>query len=571
MEKIWLKSYPPGVPAEINPDQYQSISEVFDNTCHEYKNRPAFYSMGVTITFGQMNEYVRDFAAYLQQALHLKKGDRIAIMLPNLLQYPIALLGALKAGLVIVNVNPLYTPDELAYQLEDAGVSAILVLENFAQTLQSALQRIAVRHVLITKVGDLFPPIKACLTQFVLKYIHKKIPNYDIPQAIAFKQALTGGAKFEFTPVEINNRDLALLQYTGGTTGVSKGAMLTHRNIIANILQADAWFSSLLKTRDGQEVIITALPLYHIFSFTANCIYFAKIGGLNVLIANPRDIPSMVKEMGKFKFSAITGVNTLFNALLKNPQFSKLDFSKLRLSLSGGTAAQRAVAEKWQEVTGCVLLEAYGLTEASPCVSINPSSNTTFSGSIGLPVSSTEVAILDDAGNEVAIGEPGELALKGPQIMSGYWRNPIETEKVFTKDGWLLTGDIVSIDKSGFLRVLERKKDMVLVSGFNVYPNEIEDVIAGIKGVREVAVVGIPDPSTGEAVKAFIVKEDEALTIPTIVSYCRQRLTPYKVPKYIEFCSELPKTNVGKVLRRALRGDKKPRVAANESRWASST
>lgn len=567
MEKIWLNSYPAGIPEEINPDVYQSINEIFHETCTKFKKRAAFYNMGVTLTFEQVDQYSEQFAAYLQNVLSLKKGDRIAIMLPNILQYPIALFGALKAGLVIVNVNPLYTAVELAYQLKNAEVSALLALENFANTVEAALKQAPVKHVIITRFGDLFPPVKAWVTHLALKYFYRKIPVWSIPGSTPFKETLSQGKGLTLKPVDIRNDDLALLQYTGGTTGVSKGAMLTHRNIIANILQADAWFDSLLKSSDGQQIIITALPLYHIFSFTANCVYFAKIGGLNVLIANPRDIASVIKDMGQFKFTAVTGVNTLFNALLKNPAFAKLDFSHLRLSLSGGTAAQKAVAEKWQEVTGCVLLEAYGLTETSPCVTVNPTTNKTFTGSIGLPVSSTDVVVLDDQGNEVPLGEPGELAIKGPQVMKGYWHNPAETEKVFTKDGWLLTGDVVSIDKAGFIRILERKKDMVLVSGFNVYPNEIEDVIASNPHVREVAVIGVPDANTGEAVKAFIVKGDPSLSAPDIIHYCRERLTPYKVPKYIEFCDDLPKSNVGKVLRRVLRhqSDRAPSVCSKEA------
>lgn len=556
MEKIWLKSYPPGVPAEINPDAYQSLVEVFETSCKQHSKQLAYYSMGVTLTYAEIEKYTRDFAAYLQQDLHLKKGDRIAIMLPNLLQYPIAMFGALRAGLIIVNVNPLYTSDELAYQLNNSGATTIVALANFASTVEKALQRVpALKNIIITHLGDLFPPVKAWVTNFVLKYIYKKVPDWHIPHAISFKQVLARGKDLPHMPVPLQNRDIAFLQYTGGTTGVSKGAVLTHRNLIANIQQADAWFQGLLS--DSTEIIITALPLYHIFSLLANCLYFTKLGGLNVLIANPRDIPNLIKDMSKFKFTAITGVNTLFNALLKNPNFAQLDFSRLHLTLGGGMAVQRVVAEKWQEVTKSPLLEAYGLTETSPCVSINPQTLRSYNGSIGLPVSSTDVCLLDNEGKEVAVGQAGELAVKGPQVMEGYWQNPAETAKVFTQDGWLLTGDIASIDEQGFLRILERKKDMILVSGFNVYPNEIEDVIMRLQGIREVAVVGVPDEHSGELVKAFIVKDDPDLTPDDVIKFCREHLTPYKVPRQVEFRAELPKTNVGKILRRALRDEVK--------------
>lgn len=566
MEKIWLKSYPPGVPAEINPDAYQSIVEVLEKSCQQFQSDPAFYNLGITITYGELDAYSRDFAAYLQQELKLKKGDRLAIMLPNTLQYPIIMLGALRAGLTVVNVNPLYTADELAYQLNNSGAATLVAMTNFAATVQKALPKVpTLKNVLITNIGDLFPPIKAWVTNFALKYIYRKIPNWNIPQAIDFKAALARGKNLPFTKVPLTNQDIAFLQYTGGTTGVSKGAMLTHRNLIANIQQADAWFDHLLT--DKPEIIITALPLYHIFSLTANCLYFSKIGGLNVLITNPRDIPSMIKDMKKFQFTAITGVNTLFNALVKNPEFAKLDFSHLHLALGGGMSVQKVVAENWQKITNRPLLEAYGLTETSPCVTINPANLTSYNGTIGLPVPSTDICFLDDNGHEVPFGQPGELAIKGPQVMKGYWENPAETAKVFTKDGWLLTGDIGCINQEGYVRILERKKDMILVSGFNVYPNEIEDVIARLVGVREVAVVGVPDEHSGEAVKAFVVKDDPNLSAETVISYCREHLTPYKVPRYVEFAEELPKTNVGKILRRALRdGAKKPDEATSEAK-----
>lgn len=556
VEKIWLKNYSPGVPAEINPDAYQSLVEIFDKSCLQFRNEPAFYSWGTTLTYRQLDEYSRQFAAYLQNDLKLKKGDRIALMLPNILQYPVAMFGALRAGLIVVNVNPLYTVDELSYQLNNSGASVIVALSNFADTVQKALSNTpSLQHVIITDIGDLLSPLKRWLTYFVIKYIYKKIPSWNIPNTLFFKDVLAKGKDQIFMPVPLTNQDIAFLQYTGGTTGISKGAILTHRNIIANLQQAEAWFGSLLS--NGKEIIITALPLYHIFSLTANCMFFTKIGGLNVLIANPRDATSMIKEMKKFEFTAITGVNTLFNLLVKNPNFAKLNFNKLRLTLGGGMAVQRSVAEKWQEITKKPILEAYGLTETSPCVTINPANLAAYNGTIGLPVSSTNVCILDDEGNEVPIGQTGELAVKGPQVMKGYWQNSTETAKVFTPDGWLLTGDMASINEGGFLHLLERKKDMILVSGFNVYPNEIEDVIARLPGVREVAVIGAPDDNSGEIVKAFLVKDQPNLSAEEVIKYCRQHLTPYKIPKYIEFRDELPKSNVGKILRRALRDEQK--------------
>lgn len=552
VEKVWLKSYSPGVPAEINADAYQSVVEVFEESCKQNKEGAAFYNLGTTLTYQQVDYYTECFAAYLQQELKLKKGSKLAIMLPNTLQYPIAMFGALRAGLIVVNVNPLYTVDELVHQLNDADAEALLLISNFALTVQKALPKMpSVKHVIVTRMGDLLAPLKGRLIDFVLKYVYRKIPRWNIPQAISFKHVLEKGKSLSLVKVPINHSDIAFLQYTGGTTGVSKGAMLTHRNIIANIQQADAWFKNLLAKK--QEIIITALPLYHIFSLTANCLYFISLGGLNVLITNPRDIPGMIKELAKFKFTSITGVNTLFNALLNNPHFAKLDFSELHLTLGGGMATQQIVADRWQEVTRVPLLEAYGLTEAAPCVTINPANIKAFNGTIGLPVSSTDVCLLDDNGEEVGIGQSGELAVKGPQVMKGYWNNPSETAKVFTKHGWLLTGDVATIDENGFVKILERKKDMILVSGFNVYPNEIEDVISRIKGVREVAVVAIPDESSGEAPKAFVVKDDPGLTENDVIKYCREHLTAYKIPKHVEFSLELPKSNVGKILRRALR------------------
>ena len=551
-EKIWLKNYPPGVPAEINPDKYQSIAEVFEECCQKFSDRPAFYNMGITLTYKELDQLSQDFAAYLQNVLHIKKGDRVAIMLPNILQYPIALFGGLRAGMVIVNVNPLYTVPELVHQLQDSGSETIVVLENFASTLEKALPKTQIKNIIIARIGDFLSPLKAAAIHFLLKYIKRKIPSWNIPHAVNFKDVLKLGKQTSFTPVKINNQDMAFLQYTGGTTGIAKGAVLTHRNMIANIEQGHAWFDNLFEP--GKEIVITALPLYHIFSLLVNCLLFAtKVGGLNVLVTNPRNLSDMISEMSKFKFTATSGVNTLFNALLKNPKFSKLDFSSLRLTIGGGMAVQKAVAEKWQAVTKCVLIEGYGLTETSPCVSVNLPNLKSYSGNIGYPLPSTEVSILDEDYKELPLGQAGELAVKGPQVMQGYWQNPKETEKVFI-DGWLLTGDIASMDETGSLRLHERKKDMILVSGFNVYPNEVEDVIATIPGVQEVAVVGMPDENSGEVVKAFIVKNKSSmLTEKEIIKYCRESLTPYKVPRHVEFCTDLPKSYVGKILRRTLR------------------
>lgn len=553
VEKIWLNSYSPGISSEINPDAYRSIIDVIDQSTQQYANRPAFYNLGVTLTYSEIDFYSRRFAAYLQQDLRLKKGDRIAIMLPNLLQYPIAMFGALRAGLIVVNVNPLYTVDELTYQLNNAGAETIITLANFAATLQKALPKIpGLKNIIVTHLGDLFPLLKAWAIHLTLKYIYKKIPNWHIPQAIPFKETLKTSSD-KFIQVPLFPQDIAFLQYTGGTTGVSKGAILTHHNIVSNLQQADAWCSQVLV--NGKEIVLTALPLYHIFSLLANCLFFTKLGGLNILITNPRDIPSIIKELKKFKFTVITGVNTLFKGLLKDPHFAAIDFTHLHLTLGGGMAVQKSVAEEWQKVTGAPLLEAYGLTEASPCVTINPVNLSHYNGTIGLPVPSTDIALLDNAGKDVPLGQIGELAIKGPQVMQGYWQNPVETQKVFTKDGWLLTGDMASVDEKGFVRIVERKKDMILVSGFNVYPNEIEDVLSQMPGVQECAVVGILDECSGEAVKAYIVKSDPKINTADVIKYSREHLTPYKVPKQVEFRNDLPKSNVGKILRRTLKDE----------------
>jgi len=560
VEKIWLKNYPAKVPHEIDPSSFKSLAELFEKTCKTFAESPAFYSMGVTLTFKQTEKYSRDLAAWLQNTLNLKKGDRVAIMLPNVLQYPIAMFAALRIGLIVVNVNPLYKAPELSHQMNDSGAETIIVLENFLDTVQKSLsQKTTLKNIIVTKIGDLFPQPKSFLMNFYLKYIRRCIPKIKISNAYSFRAALTSGKKQVIKPVEINSEDVAFLQYTGGTTGVAKGAMLSHKNLIANVMQAEAWFDSLIER--GKEIIITALPLYHIFSLTANCLFVTKIGGLNVLIINPRDIGSMVKDMAKFKFTFITGVNTLFNALIKYPPFAKLDFSCLKMSLGGGMAVQKIIAEKWQAITNDPLVEAYGLTETSPCVSSNVPSLKIYNGTIGLPLPSTDVCVLDSNGRELEIGEIGELAVKGPQVMPGYWNNPAETAKVFTADGWLLTGDIVSMNDEGYIRILDRKKDMIIVSGFNVYPNEIEDVLVKMPGVREVAVVGVPDDNSGEIVKAFIVKDRADLTAEDVIQFSHQNLTGYKIPKKIEFCQDLPKSNVGKILRRELRDNKKPAEA----------
>ncbi|QID18197.1 long-chain-fatty-acid--CoA ligase [Nitrogeniibacter mangrovi] len=553
MEKLWLKSYPPGVPAEIDVDAYRSIGDMFEQSCRQFGDREAYVNMGKAITYGELDRLSAHFGAYLQHELKLPRGARVALMMPNLLQYPIAMYGALRAGYTVVNCNPLYTSRELEHQLTDAGAEAIVIVENFAHTLQHALPHSGVKHVIVTELGDMLGALKGTLVNLVVKHVKKMVPAWSLPGHVRFKATLAAGARHALTPVDVGHDDIAYLQYTGGTTGVAKGAVLTHRNIIANLQQAHAWIKPFLS--DGGEIIITALPLYHIFSLTANCLTFFKIGATNVLITNPRDIPGFVKELAKVRFTAITGVNTLFNALLHHPDFAGLDFSRLHITLGGGMAVQQAVAERWLAVTGKPLIEAYGLTETSPAVTINPLDLTEFNHAIGLPVPSTEISIRDEEGREVAIGKPGELCVKGPQVMRGYWHRDEETARVMTADGYLRTGDIATVDEAGFVRIVDRKKDMILVSGFNVYPNEVEDVVAAHPGVLEVAAVGVPSEHSGEAVKIFVVRKDKALTQEALVAYCRENLTGYKVPHLVEFRDELPKTNVGKILRRALRDE----------------
>ncbi len=551
MEKIWLeKSYPPGVPFEIDPDKYASLGEMFTKYVGIYADRTAFINMGAEITYRELEHQAKAFAAYLQQELGLKKGDSFAIMVPNTLQYPIALFGALLAGLTVVNVNPLYTARELEHQLKDSNTKAILIIENFANTLEQVIDKTNVEHVILTSLGDRLGTIKGSLVNFVVKYIKKMVPTFKLPNAIRFNTVVSKGESLPFTPVLVSGDDLAFLQYTGGTTGVSKGAMLTHRNMVANLEQAKAAIKPLLE--EGKELIVTALPLYHIFALTANCLTFVTLGGSNLLITNPRDMPNFVKELSKYPFTAITGVNTLFNGLLNTPGFKDLDFSRLKMSLGGGMAVQRPVAERWQQVTKTRLLEGYGLTECSPMVTLSPYNLKEYDGTIGVPAPSTDIQIRDEEGKEVAVGEAGEMWVKGPQVMKGYYNRPEATAEVL-KEGWLATGDIACMNDKGFFSIVDRKKDMIIVSGFNVFPNEIEEVIMMHEGVLEAAAIGVPHDVSGEIVKVFIVKKDPNLDENAIITHCRENLTSYKVPKLVEFRDELPKTNVGKILRRELR------------------
>jgi|APFre7841882724_1041349.scaffolds.fasta_scaffold08252_4 long-chain acyl-CoA synthetase len=561
MERIWLKRYPPGVPADIRHDEYPSVAALFEASAREHASRPAYHCMGRTITFAELDKLARDFAAWLQSR-GVKKGDRVAIMLPNVLQYPVALFGALRAGATVVNVNPLYTARELEHQLKDSGAETIVILENFANVLQSCLGQTPVKNIAVASLGEMLG-FKGSIVNFVVRHVKKMVPEFALPHAVRFDEALEDGAKRELKPVRTGLEDIAFLQYTGGTTGVSKGAMLLHRNILANLEQVAAWQKPFLGDQLAEQVIITALPLYHIFSLTANCLAFMKFGGCNVLITNPKDIPGFVKELGRHKFNVITGVNTLFNALLNHPDFAKLDFSNLRFAFGGGMAVQRAVAERWQQVTGVALLEGYGLTETAPVATTNPLDLKEYSGSIGLPVSSTELRFRAENGRWLPVWDgkrpveecTGEIGIRGPQVMAGYWQRPEETAKVMTEDGFFMTGDIGYMDKEGFAYIVDRKKDMVLVSGFNVYPNEVEGVIAMHPGVLEVAVIGIPDAHSGEVVKAYIVKKDPTLGEKDVLAHCEKHLTGYKRPKHVEFRTELPKTNVGKILRRALRDE----------------
>jgi long-chain acyl-CoA synthetase len=553
MDRIWLKSYPPGVDAQVRFDEFRSLGQLFEKSVETFRARPAYHCMGRTLSFGELDRLSAAFAAWLQ-AQGVKKGARVAIMLPNCLQYPVAMFGALRAGYIVVNVNPLYTARELEHQLKDSGAEAIVILENFGRTLEQVLPRTAVRHVVLAALGDMLG-VKGVVVNFVLRRVKKMVQAFSLPGARRFNDVLAEGGGRRLEPCEVGPEDIAFLQYTGGTTGVSKGAMLLHRNILANIAQVEGWLA--LSLGGETPTIITALPLYHIYSLTINCLLMLRMGGYSILITNPRDIPGFVKELGKHRYNMITGVNTLYNALLHNPDFAKLDFSALRVASGGGMAVQKAVAEKWKQVAGTTLLEGYGLTETSPVATMNPFNLSGFSGSIGVPIPSTDIVIRDDNGKDLPLGEAGEICIRGPQVMKGYWQRPDETAKQFWSDGYLRTGDIAVMDEKGFIRIVDRKKDMILVSGFNVYPNEIEQVVAMHPGVLECAAIGVEDEHSGEVPKVFVVKKDPNLTEQDVLEHCRKELTGYKRPKYVEFRAELPKTNVGKILRRALREEKK--------------
>jgi long-chain acyl-CoA synthetase len=555
VDKPWLQSYTPGTPAEIDLSDGATLASIIDASNRRFADRPAFACMGRELSYGELDRLSAAFAGWLTGELGLARGARVAIMLPNLLQYPVALFGILRAGMTVVNVNPLYTPRELKHQLVDSGAEAILILENFAATLEKVIAETPVRHVAVTGIGDLLPFPKKHIVNFVIRRVKKMVPAYQLPGHLRLEQVLARGVAKGFTTVEVSQDDLAFLQYTGGTTGVSKGAMLTHRNMVANLRQMHAWIGMLVA--EGEEVVITALPLYHVFSLVCNCLLFSSVGGKNVLITNPRDIPAFVKELSQHKFSIITGVNTLYNALVQDPGFAKLDFSHLKWAGAGGMALQEATARRWHELTGKYVQEGYGLTETSPVVSMQPTVvESVFTGTIGLPLPSTEVVIRDDDGLDQPPGQPGELCVRGPQVMKGYWQRPEATEQVMYPDGFLRTGDIATMDERGFFRIVDRKKDMILVSGFNVFPNEVENVVTLHPDVIEAACIGVPDPKSTEAVKIFVVAREGAdLDAAKIIAWCRESLTAYKVPKHVEFRNELPKTNVGKILRRALRDE----------------
>ena len=553
MEKIWLKSYSPGVPHEIAVDDLGSIGDMFEESVRLYGERTAFVSgaAGVGLTYRQLDALSRNVAAYLQSVLKLAPGSRVALMLPNLLQFPVCLLGALRAGCVVVNVNPLYTARELEHQLADSGTEAIFILENMAHVLEKAIARTAVRHVVVTGVGDLLGFPKRQLAHFVVRRVKKMVPPYSLPGAVSFDAMLARGAAARFEPVKVAPDDLAFLQYTGGTTGVSKGAMLTHRNLLANARQGAVWSDPFIDP-EVEYILVTAIPLYHIFALGAAVGHLGR-GGVNVLVSDPRNTDAFVKVLAKYRFVALPAVNTLFNSLVHHPDFPRVDFSRLKFAIGGGAAVQRAVAERWQQITGVPLCEGYGLTECSPTVTVNPLDIEGYTGSIGLPVPSTDISIRDEDGRELPVDTPGELCVRGPQVMKGYWNRPDETARVMTPDGYLRTGDVAAIDAKGFVRIVDRKKDLILVSGFNVYPNEVEQVVAMHPQVLEAAAVGVPDDASGEAVKLYVVKKDPALSAESLVAHCRESLTAYKVPRLVEFIDELPKSNVGKVLRRELR------------------
>ena len=553
VDRIWLRDYPPDVPAEIDPDSIPSLKQLYEDAFRQHAAKVAFSNMGAKLTYAEVDEQSRRFAAWLQKVAGLRKGDRVAIMMPNLLQYPIAIVGAHRAGCTVVNVNPLYTARELEHQLVDSGATAIVIFENAAATLGQVLERTPVRQVVLTGIGDMLGFPKGPITNFVIRRVKKMVPAYSLPQAVRWRDALAQGGAHALDPVEVRGEDIAFLQYTGGTTGVSKGAVLTHRNVVANTLQVVAFMPELRQFEN--PAVITALPLYHIFALTTNMLVFTYVGGNNVLITNPRDLPGFVKELSKVKFTFITGVNTLFNALLNTPGFDRLDFSSLKVALGGGMAVQAAVSERWRQVTGRHICQGWGLTESSPVGTANMPRTTDFTGSIGYPIPSTEISIRDDDGNALPIGSVGEICIRGPQVMRGYWNRPEETAKVMLPGGWLRTGDIGRMDEHGRTYIEDRKKDMILVSGFNVYPNEVEGVVARMPGVLEVAAVAQPDDKSGEVVALFIVKKDPSLTAEQVIAFCKRELTAYKVPKYVYFRSELPKTNVGKILRRQLRDE----------------
>ena len=563
MERIWLKQYPPGMPTEIDASQYPSLVTLLEESFAKYRDRKAFICMDKAITYGELDTMSRDFAAYLQ-GTGLKFGDRVAIMMPNVLQYPVATAGVLRAGMTVVNVNPLYTPRELEHQLNDSGAEAIVILENFATTLEKVVRNTRVKHIILANMGDMLGFPKGAIVNLVVRKVKKMVPAYSLPQAVQFKAAVAAGKGKPLNTRAISSDDVAFLQYTGGTTGVSKGATLLHRNIVANVLQNDLWLQPALskEPKVDQLFIVTALPLYHIFALTACFLLAMRSGGVCLLIPNPRDIPNLVKELSKYKVNKFPAVNTLYNALLNHPDFGKIDFSMLKASNGGGMAVQRAVAERWLKATGCPIIEGYGLSETSPVLTCNRGDNNEFTGTIGLPVPSTEISIRDDDGNELPLGQAGEICARGPQVMAGYWQRPEETAQVMTKDGFFRTGDIGVMDDKGMVKIVDRKKDMVLVSGFNVYPNEVEDVIAMHPGVLECAVIGVPDTASGEAVKAFVVRRDPALTEQELLKFVAEQLTNYKRPKFIEFRTELPKTPVGKILRRALRDEPAKQKAA---------
>jgi long-chain acyl-CoA synthetase len=561
MERIWLKQYPPGVPADIEPTQYASLVDLLEESFAKFADRKAFICMDKSISYRDLDQMSLALASYLQ-GRGLQRGARVAIMMPNVLQYPVATAAVLRAGFAVVNVNPLYTPRELEHQLKDSGAEAIIVLENFAHTVEQVIAKTAVKHVIVGSMGDMLG-LKGVIVNLVVRRVKKMVPAWSLPGAVSFNDAISAGRSLAFNKPKLSPGDVAFLQYTGGTTGVSKGATLLHRNIVANVLQNDAWLQPAMAAPPhvDQLMIVCALPLYHIFALTACYLLAVRAGGCNLLIPNPRDIAGFVKELAKYQVNSFPAVNTLYNGLMHHPDFKKLDFSKLKISNGGGMAVQRPVAEQWKAVTGCFIAEGYGLSETSPTLTCNPATTTEFSGSIGIPVPSTWISIRDDDGNEVPLGQPGEICAKGPQVMSGYWNRPEETEKVMTADGYFRTGDIGIMDETGYTKIVDRKKDMILVSGFNVYPNEIEEVIASHPGVLECAVIGVPDSGSGEAVKAFVVKKDPNLAAEDVVKFCREQLTGYKVPKQIEFRTDLPKTNVGKILRRQLRDEKKAEAA----------